>query len=254
MSQRTVAIVTGGSGGIGSAICRMFARNGVDVAVHYHQAAKAAYSLSDELSTTGVAVRAVQADLTVESQVQNMVSRVKQDFGQIDYLVNNAGWTRVVPEGSLSELDDATVDRILRLKVHAPLYCIRAARQFLAASSVACVVNITSAAGIAARGSNHIYAAANAALSTLTRSLARSLAPAIRVNSVAPGFVNTGFAWPTDGDMTRLVSENNYIGRVVEPDEVAVIVKFLCLDSLTVTGEEVAVDGGIGRLGKAPGK
>ena len=242
--------MTGGSGGIGSALCRMFARNGANVVIHYNESAKTAHSLANELNSNDISARVVQADLTRETEARSMINRAVEDFGQIDYLVNNAGWTRVVPADTLSDLDDATIDKIIRLKVHAPLYCIRAAREYLSNSSAGSVVNITSVAGIAARGSNHIYAAANSALSALTRSLARSLAPMIRVNAVAPGFVNTGFAWPADGKMADLVSKNNYIDRVVDPDEVAAVVKLLCLDSLAVTGEEVCVDGGIGRLGK----
>ena len=92
------------------------------------------------------------------------------------------------------------------------------------------------------------YAAANAALSNLSRSLARALAPEIRVNAVAPGFVETGFVWPADGTMRLHVAGRNHIGRTIEPEEVAAAVRFLC-EAAGITGEEIVVDGGIARLG-----
>ena len=136
------------------------------------------------------------------------------------------------------------------MKVNAPIYLAQNAREYLSKSNNANIINITSVAGIAARGSSLAYAAANAALSNLTRSLARTLAPQIRVNAVAPGFMETGFAYPADGVMAGNVSKNNFIGRCVTEDDVAAAVLFLCTDGRSITGEEIVVDGGIGRLGK----
>ena len=250
MTSRPVALVTGGAGGIGSAISRMFGANGVDVLIHFNQSAGAADELATELREIGCRAEIVQADLLADTGAQLLVDECVEHYGRLDHLVNNAGWTQAVPEYDLAALDDRLIERTVRLKVHAPLYCIRAAQPLLASSPGASIVNITSVSGIIARGSNHIYAAANAALSALTRSLARSLAPEVRVNAVAPGFVNTGFAWAVSGDMADRVADNNYIGRAVQPEEVAAVVKLLCLDSQAITGEEIVVDGGIARLGK----
>jgi 3-oxoacyl-[acyl-carrier protein] reductase len=165
-------------------------------------------------------------------------------------LVNNAGWSKHVPADQLGELDDDLMHRTIGLKIQAPLYLVRACEQLLKQSGRGQIINITSVAGIASRGSSIVYAAANSALSTLTKSLARSLAPQVRVNAVAPGFVETGFVWPKDGKAKNHVSTQNYIGRCVEAEEVAKLVRFLVCDSPSITGEEIAIDGGIGRLGK----
>lgn len=254
MTESPVALVTGGSGGIGSAVCRRLAARGVVVVVHYNQSRRAAESLVAELDANGAVASALQGDVSLEGDAQTVVGGAVSQHGRLDYLVNNAGWTQPISEHELHALEDAVIDRIMRLKVNAPLYCIREAEPYLAAANPGSVINITSVSGVIARGSNHIYAAANAALSALTRSLARSLAPQIRVNAVAPGFVNTGFAWPTDGDMSERVAQNNFIERTVAPEDVASVVEFLCLDAEAITGEEVVVDGGIGRLGKRRGR
>jgi 3-oxoacyl-[acyl-carrier protein] reductase len=179
-----------------------------------------------------------------------MVSEAMAHFSRLDILVNNAGSSRHVPPNQLDDLDEQLFELTVGLKIQAPIYLARACREQLAASGNGQIINITSVAGIAARGSSIVYAAANAALSSLTQSLARALAPAIRVNAIAPGFVETGFVWPKDGKVKAYVAQQNYIGRTVEAEEVAEVVRFLACDAPAITGEEIAIDGGIGRLGK----
>lgn len=248
MTQRAV-LVSGGSGGIGSAICRAFADRRVNVGVHYHSNAEMADQLVEELVTSGVKAIAVQADLTNDGESIRAVEQVAEALGSLDFLVNNAGWTRVVPADDLSLLDDALIDQVLRMKLHATLYCCRAAAPLLKSTGQGSIVNITSVAGIAAKGSNIVYAAANTALATLTRSLAMSLSPEIRVNAIAPGYVATGFGREIDESYSKAVADNNHIARVVTAEDIAALVVFLCLDGASITGEEIAVDGGIGRLG-----
>lgn len=248
--QTRVALITGASGGMGQAIARRLHHEGLRVAVHYHQAQEKAQHLVEELSVNNAAK--FQADLRQETEVKAMIASCVRHFGRLDILINNAGWTRYVPDHELEGLDNDLVQRTLELKVHAPLYCIRAARPYLAAHGTGSVVNITSVAGLAAKGSSIIYAAANAALSNLTRSMARALAPDIRVNAVAPGFVSTGWLWTQDPKAQQRVAENNYIQRVITPEEVAAAVYFLCAESPGITGEELVIDGGIGRLGVKP--
>lgn len=247
--KNSVALVTGAPGGIGSAICRALASAGASIAIHYATRRDQALALQAELQQQ-VQAEIFQADLTSRDQAGRLVQAVADCFGGLDILVNNAGWTRVVAPHDLGGLTDELMDRTLRLKVHAPLYLVQAAQDLLARSGRGSIVNVTSVAGIAARGSSMVYAAANAALSTLTRSLARSLAPRIRVNAVAPGYVETGFAFPADGETARRVAQHNHLGRCASPQEIAAVVRFLCTEGLTITGEEIAVDAGIGRLGK----
>lgn len=248
-----VALVTGASGGIGAAICRALAREGASLVIHYFSGADRALALARELDDAPVSATQrhlpLHADLRDEARVRSLVQEARDFFGRLDLLVNNAGWTRVVKADDLDSLDDELIARTLQMKLHVPIYLARAARPHLQASGRGQIINITSVAGIAASGSSIVYAAANAALANLTRSMARALAPAIRVNAVAPGFVETGFAWRKDGRTRAHVAQRNHIGRTVEPEEVAAVVRFLACDAPAITGEEIAIDGGIGRLG-----
>ncbi|HEY9840262.1 MAG: SDR family NAD(P)-dependent oxidoreductase [Candidatus Sericytochromatia bacterium] len=246
--RHQVALVTGGSGGLGSAIGKKLVAEGARLCIHYHRSEAKARALAAELSPVG-SVLALQADLRQEAEVRALIRDCVAHFGRLDILVNNAGWSRLVDAADLEGLDEEVFENTLKLKIHAPIYCVRAARPFLAASGRGSVVNITSVAGLAAKGSSLVYAAANAALTNLTRSLALALAPEIRVNAVAPGFVETGWIWPADGRARERIARNNHIGRTVEPYEVADLVYFLCAQAPGITGEEIVLDGGIGRLG-----
>lgn len=243
-----VALVTGGAGGIGSAICRALASEGAGIAINFNTSGAAAGELVEELQSAGTACVPLQADITCAAAVYSMVTSCVDTLGRLDILVNNAGYTEIIPPDDLTALTDDLIDRTLKVKVHASLYCIRAARPYLRFGGPGHIVNITSVGGIVARGSSIIYAAANAALSNMSRSLARSLAPDIRVNAIAPGYVETGFARPKDGSMRDAVSRRNYIGRSVEPEEVAEVVRILCTKVPAMTGEEIVLDGGICRL------
>jgi 3-oxoacyl-[acyl-carrier protein] reductase len=244
------ALVTGGAGGIGSAICRALAAEGAAVAIHYRTSADDARSLACELQALGGRATVVAGDITQEHEAARVVAETVAALGGLDILVNNAGWTQVVAPDDLAGLTDELIAHTFALKVNGPIHLIRAAEPHLRTSANGNVVNITSAAGVAARGSSHAYAAANAALSTLTRSFARVLAPQVRVNSVAPGFVDTGFGFPAEGVAAAHVARNNHLGRCATPADVAAAVRFLCADTSVVTGEEIVVDAGIGRLGK----
>ncbi|MEP1446569.1 MAG: SDR family oxidoreductase [Paraglaciecola sp.] len=241
-----VALVTGGNGGIGTAICKLLASHGAKVVIHCHSRLELANELAASLPTESLVV---QQDLSQPYASQVLIKKCIDHFGSLDILVNNAGWTKAIPASQLNALDDELIAKTMHLKINVPIRLVDEARTYLEKSDNANVVNITSVAGIAAKGSSIVYAAANAALSNLTRSLARVLAPTIRVNAVAPGFVNTGFVWPTDSNAAEHVSKQNYIGRTVEPEDVAKAVLFLVADARATTGEEMAIDGGIARLG-----
>jgi 3-oxoacyl-[acyl-carrier protein] reductase len=245
-----VALVTGGAGGIGTAISRALAKEGCRVAIHYCSSHDRATLLKSELSDLGHQCDIFSADLKRNSDTVEMIASVVKRFGQLDILINNAGWSKLVLPGDLEGLSDDLINETLSLKIHSPIYTIRAAEKFLKQSANGVIINITSAAGYAARGSSIVYAAANAALYNLTKSFARILAPEIRVNAIAPGYVDTGFVFPVDGSMAKTVASQNYIGRCVTPENIAKTVVFLCRDGSSITGEEIIVDGGIAKLWK----
>jgi 3-oxoacyl-[acyl-carrier protein] reductase len=243
-----VALVTGGAGGMGSAISKSLAGEGCRIAIHYYsnfdKAERLKHEIGDEKCET------FYADLRNNEDVITMMEKVINYFGQLDILINNAGWSELVLPKDLAGLSDELIEKTLSLKINAPIYTIRAAAGFINKSSNGVIINITSAAGYAARGSSIVYSAANAALYNLTKSFARILAPEIRVNAVAPGFVDTGFVFPIGSPMAQQVASQNYIGKCILPQDVALTVLFLCQNGCPITGEEIIVDGGIARLCK----
>jgi 3-oxoacyl-[acyl-carrier protein] reductase len=160
------------------------------VVLTYHDNAARAELLARELP--GAEHLAVRASVEDSAALTQLAEQVAARYGRLDILVNNAGITRPVPHADLDGLDDETIDRILRVNVRGPFACVRAFRALLAAGEGGLVVNISSVAAQTGLGSNVAYCASKAALDSLTRSLARALAPQIRVVSVAPGWVVGG--------------------------------------------------------------
>jgi 3-oxoacyl-[acyl-carrier protein] reductase len=243
-----VAMVTGAGRGIGRAIALALAAEGATVAVNCRRSSQEARSVVDEIKGAGGTASEFLADVTEAAAVDQMVQQIIERFGRLDILVNNAGWTQLVPHQKLDLLTEEVIDRTLATNLKGPLWCIRAAEHHLRKHGAGLIVNITSVAGIAGRGSSMIYGAAKAGLALLSRDLARSLAPAIRVNCVAPGFVDTGFVHPKGGEIAQRVAERNYLDRLVTAEEVARVVVFLATTGTAITGEEIVVDGGLGRL------
>ncbi|HET7876122.1 MAG TPA: glucose 1-dehydrogenase [Methylomirabilota bacterium] len=245
-----VAIVTGGGTGIGRAIALALAREGASVAVNYSKSAEAAEAVAREAEKAGVRALAVRADVSRDADARALVDGVARHFGGLDLLVNNAGWTRRVPLRQLEELSDEIWERVMAVNVRGPFYCIRAAVPHMERRGGGAIVNITSVAAFTGEGSSMAYAASKAALGTLTKSLARALAPSrIRVNAVAPGLLATRFGggFITDAAL-RKRAEMAPIGRNVTVEEAADAVLFF-LSNESMTGSTTIVDGGVVALG-----
>jgi 3-oxoacyl-[acyl-carrier protein] reductase len=240
-----VALVTGAAGGIGQAICLGLAEAGFRVAAGYHSSAAAAEKVVGGLP--GGDHAAVSAPVTDTPALTALATRIEGRFGRCDVLVNCAATTRAVPHGDLNALDDALFDLILTTNVRGPYAAIRAFRRLLERSDMpggGVVVNISSIAATLAMGSNVAYCASKAALDNLTRSLARALAPAIRVASVSPGLIDTGFvkginpaAFETQAKMTPL--KRLALTRDISDAVLAIITRMTY-----TTGIVIAVDGG----------
>jgi 3-oxoacyl-[acyl-carrier protein] reductase len=186
----SVAIVSGGGTGIGAAVVRKLARRGVRCVINYASSRDEAEALAEEVGEGAIAVHADVAD---DAQCRALAAAATDAFGRIDYLVNNAGRTKFANHEDLEALDvDDFVD-IYRVNVVAAFQMIRACAPAMRAGPSSAVVNVASVAGIHGHGSSVAYAASKGALITMTKSLARALAPAIRVNAVAPGYVGTGW-------------------------------------------------------------
>src|SRR6202049_4976709 len=191
---RGVAVVTVGAGSMGTIICGALAREGMRVVVGYNRSAEKAKALAASLP--GGKHAALAAPVTDSAALATLAAEISSRYGCCDVLVNCAGVTRFVPHGDLDGLDDSLIENILSTNVRGPFAAVRALRPLLEKSKQpggAVIVNISSIAGRTAMGSNVIYCASKAAVDNLTKSLARALAPNIRVLSIAPGVVDNDF-------------------------------------------------------------
>ena len=242
--QHKVAVVTGGAGGIGATICRRLAEAGATVVVGYYSSEAPARELALSLPSTTRAHAAIRAPVTDSSALAHMASEVASRFGGCDLLVNCAGTTRFVPHGDLDALDDALIDQILATNVRGPFAAVRALRPLLRRSGAGLVVNISSIAAVSAMGSNVMYCASKAAVDNMTKSLARALAPEIRVLSVSPGLADTEFVKSMDIAWRNEQTKRTPLMRLASPEEVADAVIAAATHLRFTTGAVIPVDGG----------
>ncbi len=242
-----VAIVTGGATGMGRAISTRLAAEGARVLISYRASEAAASVLAAEIEGAGGAAWAYRADVRSDRQVTAMVADIAERWGRLDVLVNNAGWSRVTPHWQLDDLTDEIWDRTLDTNLRGAFYCSRAAVPLMREHGGGSIVNNASASAYSAAGSSIVYSASKAAMVNMTVSLARALAPDIRVNAVAPGLVRTRFAgWPVEAfEQGRRVSP---LERIASVEEVAATVLFLAADATAITGETIVIDCGATRL------
>ena len=240
-----VAVVTGGTGGIGAAVCRALATAGFSVGVGFRRSAAAAEALAAMLPGSGHTP--LRAPVTDSSALRALAETVCKGYERCDVLVNCAGTTRFVPHGDLEGLDDALIDEILATNVRGSFAALRALLPLLRASSNpggGVVINISSVAARTAMGSNVMYCASKAALDNMTQSLARALAPGVRVVSVAPGLVDTEFVKSLDPRWRDDQVARTPLGRLATPEDVAATVIAAVRDLTFITGCVLSVDGG----------
>lgn len=243
------AIVTGGGTGMGRAISKCLGAEGAAVAVNYRASREEAEEAAAEIEAAGGTALALQADVADERQVRAMVAEVEKRWGRLDVLVNNAGWSKLTPHWELDALTDEIWDRTLNTNLRGAFYCVRAAVPLMRKSGGGSIINNTSASAFTAAGSTIIYSASKAAMMNMTKSLARALAPDIRVNAVAPGLIETRFAgWP--GEAFELARKVSPLKRIPNADEVAATVLFLAADATAITAETILVDCGMTQLGR----
>ena len=240
-----VAIITGGSSGIGASTARELARRGWAVAINYAHNAAPAEQLASQLKNS----LAVQADVADDAQCRRLAKAVLDKYGSVDALVNNAGTTKVVAHNDLDGLSGEDFQRIFQLNVIAPFQMVRACADALKKSRGA-VVNVSSVAAVLGTGSSVAYASSKAALETMSLSLARSLAPDVRVNVVAPGHTNTPWHPAVRGPERAAEVEKRYsaiapLKGVSQPEDVADAIVWLIEGARNVTGETIYVDGGM---------
>ena len=237
-----VAVVTGGSSGIGAATVRMLAAEGASVAICYNKGLERAKALLADLPKADH--RIVQLSVEDSSSVRRAAEEIGKTYGRTDILVNSAGFTRPIPHAQLDALDDALLDAILIANVRGPFSVIRALVPLLRAGSESVIVNVSSISAFTGSGSNIGYCASKAALDTMTLSLARVLGPQIRVLCVSPAAVATDFVAGRDRPALEKIAQGTPLKRVVEPEDIARTI-MACITHLKVsTGARIVADAG----------
>jgi len=238
------AIVTGGSGGLGQRICRALAQNGVDVVVNYAESESKARSVADDLVKLGVRAMAVRADVTDPRAVARMVEQTKSEFGRVDILVNDAAFNKEVAFSDLDSLTHELWDQILATNLTGTFNCIKAVAPVMKAQKQGRIVNISSGAGLVPRGSSIAYGVSKAGMIHLTKCMAVALAPAVTVNSIAPGFMEgTRMSANWNAEYAAGAASRTLLGRTVDKDDVAEQLITFCR-SESVTGQTVLMDCG----------
>ena len=244
-----VAIVTGAGTGMGRAIAERFAAEGAKVLVNYRASKDAAEEVVAGIREKGGEAEACQANVAVDAEARKLAADAEQRWGRLDVLVNNAGWSKVTPHHQLEDLTDEIWDRTLNTNLRGAFYATRAAVPLLRKSGGGSVINNTSASAWHAAGSSIVYSASKAAMVNMTKSLARVLAPEIRVNAIAPGLVRTRFAgWPQS--VFDEGPKHTPLQRIATAEEVAAVVLFLAADATAITAETILIDGGKTQLGR----
>jgi ketoreductase RED2 len=234
-----VAIVTGSSSGIGEATARRLAALGAAVVVNSSSSVETGEAVAASLPGTATYVR---ADISVQDEAHALVDRTIEEFGRLDYLVNNAGWTTLVPHEDLDGLTDEIFRKTFEVNVFGTWWLTKRAIPHLRQSDDPAIVNVTSVAGIRPIGSSMAYSMSKAALNQMTVLLAKSYGP-IRVNAVAPGLVRTPWTEDWEGQH-QAVAASAPIPRSATPEDCAEAVLALLRNKYT-TGEVFVVDGGL---------
>jgi len=240
--NNSVAVVVGGSGGIGAATVRMLAEEGAKVVIGYNRGREKAEALAAALPGTGHLAHSMSLDDS--ATIRNLAAEVSKRFKKIDILVNTAGFTTPIAHSDLDALTDELFDSVLTANVRGVFATIRAFAPLLRASGNGVIVNLSSISGFTGSGSSIAYCASKGALDTMTMSLARALGPQIRVLAVSPGAVATDFVAGRGREALEKIAQGTPLKKIVEPEDVALAV-MACITHLpSTTGSRITVDGG----------
>ena len=242
------ALITGAASGIGLATATMLARQGMRVAVNFLPEDTRGREAVGGLRAAGLDAVEAPGQIGVPGEEASMVRAAAERLGRLDLLVNNAGTPGVraaIPHTQLDEITDELWEAVLDTNLVGLFRCTRAAVPFLREAEAGAVVNVASIAGLTGDGSSLAYAASKAGVIALTKSLARGLGPAIRVNAVAPGAVDSTWQIEWTEEQRRQSIDKAVLKRRCTPDDIAEVIVFLGCAGAMVTGQTVVVDGGL---------
>ncbi len=242
--DKKIALITGGSRGIGKAIAIALGKKGYHVIVNYRSREEEAVQILKEITEQGGSGRIYQSDICSYDEAETMIQGILEEYGRIDVLVNNAGITK---DQLMLRMSEEDFSRVVDVNLKGTFNCVKHVTRSMFKKRTGCIINISSVIGLVGNAGQVNYAASKAGIIGMTKSLAREYAPrGIRVNAVAPGFINT--------DMTDVLSEDikkDILGKIPlhilgEPEDVANTVCFLVSDEAQyITGQVIAVDGGM---------
>lgn len=235
-----IALVTGGSGGIGSGICERLAEDGASVVVHYSGHAEAAHDVVTKIKNKGGTAIAVQADVTKGEEVTKLFEEIQQHFGSPDIVVNNAGTGTV---GPIAEMDEASFDKVFGLNTKGTFFCMKEAAHRLNENGR--IVNISSGLVVQPQPGFGIYVGSKAAVELMTKVLAKELGErGITVNTVSPGPTETEL-YARSGDDTEAAAARSPFNRLGKPEDIADVIAFVVSEkSRWITGHTFQVGGG----------
>ena len=252
--SRKVAIITGGATGVGAAVARMLAGKAYDLLVNYSRSADAAADVVKQCIALGVDALAVKGNVAKDADCQELVRQAMARWGRIDALVCSAGATRFIPMADLDAVTTADFEQVYAVNSIGPFQMARAVKPHMQGGGA--IVNVSSIAGLNGSGSSFPYVMSKAALNVLTLALARTLAPAIRVNAVLPGMIEG--SWMRDGlgdeayeRVKGQFAASSALGKVSKPEHIAKAVCWLLEEDSMVTGQLLPVEAGF-LLGKPP--
>lgn len=241
--MQKVAIVTGGSRGIGRAIVETLARKGINVIANYNQSEEKAKQLQENLEKENIHIDIIKADVSKREEVKNLVDMVIKKYGKIDVLINNAG---ISQEKLFQDITDDDWEHVMKVNLYSAFCATQEILPYMLSQKSGCIINISSIYGIIGGSCAVAYSATKAGMDGMTKALAKELGPSnIRVNSIAPGCIDTDMNKQyTEEDMNQ-VKEETPLERIGKPEDIAKCAMWLVEDTFT-TGQVISINGGWG--------
>lgn len=238
------AVVTGGSRGIGRAICLELAKNGSNVAINYFGSSDSANEVREECEGMGVKAIAIKADISKDDECQRLINEACEAFGKIDILVNNAGITK---DNLILRMSPQDFDSVLNTNLRGAFLCLKYVSKIMLRQKSGRILNISSIVGISGNAGQVNYSAAKAGIIGMTKSLAKELGSrSITVNAIAPGFILTDMTRKLSSEAIEEIAKNIPLKRMGEPLDIAKAAMFLLSDDAAyITGQVLNVDGGM---------